>query len=174
MSNPRCPAGQEGGADGLAFVIQPDLNAKGKSGGGLGFEGIPSSVAIEFDSFFNEGHKDPKKHHIGINTNGVVESLHTAEVPFILNNGQIYHAWIDYDGKDDSLQVRLATSNNRPADPTLSYKVDLEKTLRTEQYVGFTASTGSCSEQHELLAMYFNVDYLPGGIDTSLDNYSTE
>jgi hypothetical protein len=159
------------GADGIAFVIQPDLDAIGKSGGGLGYDGIPNSFAVEFDSFSNDGYEDPKKHHVGINLNGNAKSVATAEVPFTFNNGERYHAWIDYDGKDDSLQVRVGLSSTRPSEPTLSYKVDLEKQLGNEQYIGFTASTGSFSEQHDILSLYFNTENFPGGIDISAESY---
>jgi hypothetical protein len=171
MTNPRCSQSGQDGADGLAFVIQPDLDATGKSGGGLGYRGIPASVAIEFDSFYNSENKDPEKDHVGINVDGAVESLARAEVPFKLNDGRTYHAWIDYDGKDDTMQVRLSLTNARPTEPVLAHKVDLEKHLRTEQFVGFTASTGTCSEQHQVHSLYFNADNLVGGIDTSIEHY---
>src|SRR5262249_46616566 len=43
-------------ADGFAFVIQAISSlALGQGGGGLGYQGIPESVAIKFDTFNNEG-----------------------------------------------------------------------------------------------------------------------
>lgn len=171
MTKPENAGNNNVGADGIAFVIQPDLDAIGKSGGGLGYEGIPKSFAVEFDSFSNDGYQDPLKHHIGVNVNGSAKSVATAEVPFTLNDGQIYHAWIDYDGKDDSLQIRLSLSESRPSEPTLKHKIDLEPILGTEQYIGFVASTGTCFEQHDILSLYFNTENFPGGIDISAESY---
>src|SRR5262249_59868978 len=43
-------------ADGFAFVIQNISSlAVGQGAGGLGYQGIPESVAIKFDTFNNEG-----------------------------------------------------------------------------------------------------------------------
>src|SRR5262249_41520300 len=43
-------------ADGFAFVIQgAGANALGAAGGGLGYQGIGSSVAIKFDLYNNNG-----------------------------------------------------------------------------------------------------------------------
>lgn len=171
MTAPFCKGIPNGGADGLAFVIQPDLDNQGRSGGGVGYQGIPHSLAVEFDTHQNTEFKDPKKHHVGISVNGSAESIATAEVPFVLNDGTVYHAWVDYDGKDDTLQVRVSTTAARPAAPILSHKVDLEPVLGTEQFVGVTSSTGACWEQHDVFSLYFNADNLLQGIDTTIDKY---
>lgn len=171
MTKPHCKGIPDGGADGLAFVIQPARDVLGRGGGGLGYQGLPSSVAIEFDSHVNPGPQEPDKQHVAININGEEVSLASAAVPFTFNDGQIHHAWVDYDGKDDTLQVRLALTNARPAEPALSHKVDLEKVLGTEQFVGFTASTGTCFQQHDIFSLYFNTDNLLQGIDTSVESY---
>jgi len=172
ITKPQCGEATDQGADGLALVIQPDSAAEGTGGGGLGYQGIPKSVAIEIDTFFNPGFKEPEKNHVGISLNGLAESVATAEAPFTLNDGKIYHAWVDYDGKSDTLQVRLALTNSRPAEPLLSHKVDLENILGAEEYVGFSASTGTCRQQHDIFSMYFNADNLPAGIDTSVESYT--
>lgn len=169
MTNPQCGTGE--GADGLAFVIQADESSVGSSGGGIGYEGIPSSLAIEFDSFKNEGFSDPDNNHIGISLNGNPKSVATVEAPFLLINENTYHAWVDYDGRADLLEVRLMDSAARPSVATLSYKTDLEAIFGSEVFVGFTAATGSCFEQHYISSFYFSRDLLAGGIDTTLNEY---
>ena len=140
ITKPHCKDAAQSGADGLAFIIQPDLDR-------------------------------PVKNHVGISVNGSVESVATAEVPFTRNDGTLYHAWVDYDGKADELQARIATTAARPATPTLSHKVDLEAALGSEQYVGITASTGACWEQHDVYSLYFNADNFVQGIDTTIEKY---
>ena len=171
ITKPHCKDAAQSGADGLAFIIQPDRDRQGRAAGGVGYQGIPQSVAVEFDTFHNLEYKDPVKNHVGISVNGSVESVATAEVPFTLNDGTLYHAWVDYDGKADELQARIATTAARPATPTLSHKVDLEAALGSEQYVGITASTGACWEQHDVYSLYFNADNFVQGIDTTIEKY---
>ena len=57
-----------GGADGIAFVLQPISTSLGSSGGGLGYLGISPSFAIEFDTWQNSS--DPSYDHIAIQKNG--------------------------------------------------------------------------------------------------------
>ena len=60
----------DGGADGLAFVLQPLSTNAGSSGGGLGYAGINPSVAIEMDTYQNGG--EPGFDHMAIQRNGDV------------------------------------------------------------------------------------------------------
>jgi len=171
MTHPQCGTKTDAGADGLAFIIQPDITAFGSHGGGIGYEKIPNSLAIELDTHQNTGFNDPAKNHVGISVNGDPKSVAVAEIPFTINDGVLHHAWVDYDGKDDTLEVRVASSDARPSSPLLTHKIDLEKTLGAEQFVGFSAGTGTCIQQHEIFSMFFHADNLPRGIDTTLENY---
>lgn len=59
------------GADGFAFVVHNDRDdALGAEGAGLGYDGIPNSLAVEFDTFFNHDRDDPYENHVSIQTNG--------------------------------------------------------------------------------------------------------
>lgn len=169
ITNPACGTG--GGADGLAFVIQTDSTAVGSMGGGIGYAGILPSVAVEFDTFKNDGFKDPDDNHIGIGLGGDPESLATAPAPVLLIDGNTYYAWIDYDGAVDTLEVRLSGESERPEEPTLSYSAQLEDELASQVYVGFTAATGSCMEQHDIRSFYFSNELIPGGIDLSSGDF---
>lgn len=60
----------DGGADGIAFVLQPLSVNAGSSGGGIGYAGISPSVAVELDNYQNGG--EPGFDHMAIQTNGVV------------------------------------------------------------------------------------------------------
>ena len=59
-----------GGADGIAFVLQPISTSLGSSGGGLGYAGINPSFAVEFDTWQNSS--DPSYDHIAIQKNGIL------------------------------------------------------------------------------------------------------
>jgi len=49
------------GGDGIAFVLQNSgTSALGQNGGDLGYGGIPSSVAVEFDTYRNTNFNDPR------------------------------------------------------------------------------------------------------------------
>ncbi len=173
MTEPLCTESLQTGGDGLTFTIKPNLDSNGSTGSGLGYFGIPDSIAVEFDTFFNPEHNDSVKNHVGINVAGAVQSVTKADIPYRLNDGQTYHAWIDYDGKNDLLEVRIAQTNSRPFAVLLSHKIDLEKLLGTQQFIGFTGSTGSCYENQFVNSLYFHAGSLLHGIDTSIETYAT-
>ena len=58
------PNANNGGADGIAFVLQPISTSLGSSGGGLGYEGISPSFSVEFDTWQNSQYSDPSYNHI--------------------------------------------------------------------------------------------------------------
>lgn len=64
---------RDGGADGIVFILQPHSDtALGQNGGGIGYEGIDTSLAVEFDTWENAW-GDPAEDHIAIFQNGNVE-----------------------------------------------------------------------------------------------------
>jgi hypothetical protein len=159
--------GAPGGADGLTFTLQNDPaadEALGGTGGRLGYSGILNSLTVEFDTWFNLFLGDPNSNHVGTATNGVVGNGDAVQlgVPPWLDQGTVFYAWIDYDGDSDVLEVRLDTTNVRPALPTLVQGgIDLEGLLGgTSAYAGFTSATGSAYSDHDILSWQMN-----GGID---------
>lgn len=165
----------ETGGDGLVFVVQTVSNSAGSEGGGIGYDGISNSVGIEFDSWHNE--QDPDRSHVGINIGGSVASAVTRSTLTPgeglaslgdLDDGQVWYAWVDYDGSADRLEVRVAKSDSRPGAPFLSYTVDLLSELGSEAngtpkpaFVGFTSATGSASAHHDVLSWSFENQYDP-------------
>ena len=59
-----------GGADGIAFVLQQVSTIVGSSGGGIGYAGITPSFGVEFDTWQNTNRSDPSFDHIAIQKNG--------------------------------------------------------------------------------------------------------
>lgn len=152
------------GADGLVFVVQTNSSDVGGAGGGIGYAGIPKSVGIEFDTWNNGlGSGDPDGNHVAIDTNGGLASpLAVTPVATRMNDGDLWYAWVDYDGDTDSLEVRLGDSETRPASPIASAVVDLPFILQgTNAFVGFTSGTGSAFGDHDLLSWEFRDDYEP-------------
>jgi hypothetical protein len=168
ISNPN-----NGGADGLVFVVQSVSSSIGGHGGGMGYSGIPNSVGVEFDIWHNSGKNDPSGNHVGINTygsfNGPVANLSTS-----LENGIIWHVWIDYDG--NQLQVRANQTGKRPVNPLLSHSLNLTAILGgiPKAFIGFTAGTGAANANHDILSWAYR-DWLnpfgdSGEVDAKTDS----
>jgi gliding motility-associated-like protein len=61
----------DGGADGIAFLLQQVSTSVGSSGGGIGYQGISPSFCVEFDTWQNGSiNSDPWYDHIAIQKNG--------------------------------------------------------------------------------------------------------
>ena len=147
-----------GGADGMVFTLQTVSSSVGGGGGGIGYEGLSPSVGVEFDSWFNGG-SDPDDNHVGINVNGSMVSDPTADAPAQLDGGEVFYAWVDYDGATNVLEVRLTTTDDRPTDPTITTTIDLAAILLQnpddEVFVGFTSGTGGAHARHTVLTWEF-------------------
>ncbi len=150
------------GADGIVFVVQTVANNVGGAGVGIGYQGIPRSVGIEFDTWNNGAHDDYSGNHVGINLNGNINSVVQTSITPRMNNGARWYSWIDYDGGTDLLEVRLAEVDLRPITATLSYTVDLMNVLQSpDAYVGFTSGTGAASGYHDIIDWEFRDTYNP-------------
>jgi hypothetical protein len=151
------PLGQPGG-EGYAFVIQnSDSMAIGAGGPGMGYEGIPRSLAIEFDLFASAGLSDPKNNHISVHTRGLtgnsanhVFSLRSGIVPFDMSTGATVDVTITY--VPGSLTIQLSSFF------TMTVNVDLTNIgganlldANGKAWVGFTGSTGAGLQNHNIL-----------------------
>jgi len=61
------------GADGIAFVLQPNSSTTLTVGGGIGYDGVPNAFAVEFDTWQNGS--ELANDHAGLMKNNV--ALHT-------------------------------------------------------------------------------------------------
>ena len=93
------------GADGIVFVVQTQADNVGGYGGGIGFKGIQNSVGVEFDTWHNG--QDSDGNHVGIDINGSTTSVVAQPIESPMNNGELWHAWVDYNGQADMLEVRI-------------------------------------------------------------------
>jgi len=155
-----------GGGDGFMFVLQPVSSLAKGEGGGLGYEGMPKSVGVEFDIWNNQKEKksynDHDDNHVGINILGKFDGT-TARVSPSFENGQIWHAWIDYDG--NQLEVRTNTSGKRPSEPLLTRKLNISDIMGgiPRAYLGFTSATGGAYANHDILSLTYREQYAPVG-----------
>jgi len=163
-------ASEQIGGDGFTFAIQTaGSTAIGTSGGGLAYEGIVPSVAIEFDTYYNSG-DDPTPasagtNHVGINAGGSMDSIVDAAVSTRLDNGVLWTAWIDYNDTTSVLEVRLSTDGLRPSSALLSHSISIASQLNSSTaFVGFTGATGSAYADHDILNWAFSPNYVVGGI----------
>ncbi len=151
------------GADGLVFVVQTVSNSVGGLGGGIGYLGIANSVGVEFDTYDNGlALNDPNGNHVGIDLGGSFGPAPAAVVAQRLNDGQVWNAWIDYNGLTDALEVRLSEAAVRPSAALVSQVVDLETTLGSANaFVGFTSGTGAGVGNHDILRWEFRDTFSP-------------
>ncbi|WP_138678589.1 lectin-like domain-containing protein, partial [Candidatus Accumulibacter phosphatis] len=151
--------------DHLTFTIQTVSNTAGGAGGGIGYQGILTSVGIEYDTYNNGSFgNDPDGNHVGIDLGGNILSVQTASVATRMNNGNVWYSWVDYDGTTDNLEIRLSQSSTRPLSALLTRNVDLATVLgTTNAFVGFTSGTGSAWGEHDILSWEFRDTFAPIG-----------
>jgi len=166
------------GADGITFTIQNaigggGINALGSNAQGLGYEGIPKSLSVEFDTWYNNfqpGTDVAGGNHVGINFNGnvVTPASHAAAYTTLMNDGNWHTAWIDYNG--DTLSVRVADNTVKPTEALLSVSgINLPSLLGwapgdNSAFVGFTGATGMSWNMQEVVAWNFTPVPIPGAL----------
>jgi hypothetical protein len=153
------------GADGIVFVVQPVSNNVGSSGGGIGYQGIPNSLGIEYDTWNNGFALGDQNdgNHVAVNTNGNLTDMFLTPIGTPMNNGGLWYSWVDYNGATNDLQVRLSQTSVRPINPLIqTNSINLSTTLGTNSaFVGFTSGTGSAYGNHDITSWQFNNTYHP-------------
>ncbi len=157
----------DGGADGMAFVMQPASTAAGSSGGGLGYAGINPSLAIEFDTFQNSS--DPAADHVGMMRDGSTthnSGLNGASVALASNieDGVWRKAQFIWNAHAKTFTVRydvnadgdFADTGEVPIDGT---SIDLPTYFSASSgnvYWGFTAATGGAVNQQQVRTITYS------------------
>jgi peptide-N4-(N-acetyl-beta-glucosaminyl)asparagine amidase len=169
-------ANPQRGAEGFAFVIHnadglpfPTF-ALGEGRHGLGYQGIPNSLAVEFDTVqtpaadFGRGTRgDPNSNHISVQTRG--QEPNNANTDFSLGfttqtepavplfaNGAKHTTKLVY--KPGNLAIFLDDMTQ----PLMNVRVDLGTTLRLDNgtaWVGFTGATGRRYQAHDIYTFSF-------------------
>jgi hypothetical protein len=147
------------GADGFTFCIQGfGLYARGATGGGLGYGpdqtggsgGIPSSVAVKFDLYSNQGEGFDST---GLYTNGTAPtlpgSIDLGGTGIDLHSQDVFQVAMTYNGT--ILNVTI-TDTSTGAHATQSYPVNIPSIVGgSTAYVGFTAGTGGLTSVQNIL-----------------------
>ena len=158
------------GADGFAFVLQNEgLNAiagRGSAGGfALGdgrhdptMPGIPRSIAVFFDTYYNADGNDPSGNYVAICTNGTIPQMSWPprrlgvgrKLKIHLKDKRVHKARIRY--RPPMMAVYLDEG-----EPSVRAPIDLSTVVDASgfAYVGFTASTGNGWENHDILDWSF-------------------
>lgn len=165
------------GADGIAFVLQPNASTQVSSGGGIGYSGMENAFAVEFDTYDNGGEESTKKDHValmvGSSTNHgawvpVGSSLITVGSAGNIEDGDWYTVQFQWepkltagsacgDASKGKFTLRFDQNKNGSFDvgETLynGYCLDLESYFAATGgvvYYGFTAATGGQNNLHQV------------------------
>ncbi|VVA23828.1 PREDICTED: L-type lectin-domain [Prunus dulcis] len=178
-----------GSGDGMAFVFAQDSGPSPPDSYGsfLGLlnrstEGrAVKQLGIELDTFMNQEF-DPDGNHIAIDATSIMnpvvaKSLNSTGIE--LKSGRDIKFRIDYDGWNQILQISVGYSEN-PTISFLNYSIDMSQMVPSSVYVGFTASTGTLPESHQVLDWVFTSVQLPGippskpGSDKKVHHWNTK
>jgi hypothetical protein len=147
----------EASADGLTFTVQnAGPSALGAKGGGLGYAGIGSSVAVKFDLYNNAGE--------GIDSTGFYLDGASPTVPALdmtasgvnLHGADPLHAHINYDGVTLALTLTDIVTG---ATFSAAQAIDIPATVGgNTAYVGFTGGTGGLTAVQQILSWTYVVN----------------
>ena len=142
----------DGGADGIAFVLQPVCSGLGSLGGGLGYQGITPSLAVEFDTWQNAS--DPVQDHIGLMKNGNTthggggaSTLQGFNLLPNLENGIFHTLKIEWTALTQNLKVTLDGITQ------INYTDNIVANIfggNRNVFWGFTAATGAANNLHRV------------------------
>ncbi len=136
------------GADGIAFVLQPVSTGLGSTGGGLGYEDIEPSLAIEFDTWQNGDNSDPTYDHKAIMRDGILSHAAPSALTPVT---QILSGSVNAeDGEFHQVRITWNPASQEvncfvDCDLRISYTGDIVADIFDGDpfvYMGFTAATG--------------------------------
>ncbi|MFT6197929.1 MAG: hypothetical protein ACJAXY_002272, partial [Nonlabens sp.] len=160
------------GADGLTFVLKNNPTPIiGNLGGGMGYEGIPNSFAVEFDTWQNGELGDPTFDHIamvsaGQNNHNLAQNLAGPILASTTSNnvedGQEHDVRIEWNATTQTMSVYFDCSLR------LSYTGDLISQVfggSVFTYFGFTGSTGGAANLQRVCFDYISFANDVGSLD---------
>ena len=168
----------DGGADGIAFVLQNYAVNAGSTGGGLGYQGITPSFAVEFDTYFNGGN-DPGtgSDHIAIVKNGLAaiiaeHSAYAAPYYVEMEDGLWHNVRFVWTASTKNFKVYW----NGNSSPLYNITVDLKASIfsnNSNVFFGLTAATGGSVNLQQVkvtnycLVKQVAITLKPGDLNTS-------
>jgi len=156
------------GADGFAFVLRGVGSATlGSVGGGIGYQGISPSVAIEFDTWDNgTSFDDITEDHTGIYVNADYITPLVAAVPLNpagsnVEDGQYHNARIVWNATTKDFKMYFDGNLRASANMDLVNDVFSGD---SQVYWGFTASTGGATNLQQICFPYSSIHVEDGAI----------
>ncbi len=139
------------GADGIVFILAATNTALGGGGGGIGYQGITPSIAIEYDDYFNGEFGDPASDHMAVISMGSIDHTLPSNLvgPIDLPNIEdcAEHCFaVVWDPISQTLTCSLDGE-------LISYTGDIVNTIfsgTTQVYYGFSSGTGGLSNIHRV------------------------
>jgi len=137
------------GADGIVFILAQNNTSLGNGGGGIGYEGISPSIAVEVDDYFNSNYNDPTADHLAIISNGSMDHGGPTNLagPINLTNVEDCEEhcfFVDWNPASLTLTAVLD-------DEVITYTGNIVTSIfggNNLVYYGFSAGTGSLSNLH--------------------------
>ena len=139
----------DGGADGMTFVLQNQSISAGTVGGGVGYAGITPSFAVEFDTYYN-GSFEPVQDHIAIIKNGVALGVHNSyATPYEvqMEDGQWHAVRFVWTASTKNFQVYY--EGVKRFDVTVDLKASIFNNANFV-YWGFVAATGGANNLQQV------------------------
>jgi serine/threonine protein kinase len=139
-------------ADGFTCCIQNnDANQVGAAAAGLGYQGIPKSLAVKFDLWSNAGEGN---NSTGLYLNGAPPdkpgSIDLTGTGIDLHNGHPYDVILTYQKGRLELTIADATDSKKTFQKT--FAIDIPATVGGQSaYFGFTGGTGTIGAVQDVL-----------------------
>jgi fibronectin type 3 domain-containing protein len=155
-------------ANGFTFTIQAaGLNALGAGNGGLGYTGIPKSVAVKFDLFSTSGEGPDST---GLYTNGApptnAGSIDLTPTGVDPHSGHVFNVTLSYDG---ALLRSVITDASTGLSAVQAYPMNIPAILGdTTGFVGFTGGDGSLTAVQNILRWTFSSPSITPAIPKNL------
>jgi gliding motility-associated-like protein len=150
------------GADGIVFILATSNTALGNGGGGLGYEGITPSIAVETDDYFNSNYADPASDHMAVISMGSLDHSAPTNLVAPINITNIEDCMDHcFAVSWDPVSQRLEMSVD---DNSISYQGDIVASIFSGNplvYYGFSSGTGSLSNLHRVCFGTPEVDEMP-------------
>lgn len=165
------------GADGIAFVLQPISTAIGIAGGGLGYQSVSPSLAVEFDTWQNccsnstannsPDANDPVQDHVAIMRDGAINHRSGYNlagpvdiIPFTnAEDNRFHNIRITWDARIKKITVFVDCRER------VSYQGDIVSSIFNNDpnvFFGFTAATGGAFNVQQVCLKYISfLDNIP-------------
>ncbi len=161
-------------ADGITFTIQgANANALGIAGGGLGYGasapggtlGIPTSVAVKFDIFSDDGEGNDST---GLYTDGAsptIPAVNMSSSGVNLLSGDIFQVQMSYNGTNLAMTITDTTTGGTFS--TTFTNINIPATVGgNTAYIGFTGSTGGLTATQDILSWSYTSGTTGGQVAT--------